>query len=221
MSTMLESPPKVAAQAEVTPEDLLAMPDGGHYELIDGQLKERNVSVFSSLVASEIIRILGNHCHGQKLGWVLESENGYRCFPWRPGRVRRADVSFIRADRLTEEQVSKGFATIPPDLAVEVISPNDLASKLLEKVEEYLRAGVKLVWVVSPETRTVQVVRGDRSMSWLRAGDELSGEDVLPGFHCRVDDLFPIVRPPESELLPNPEENPETPIPEASRREGS
>jgi Uma2 family endonuclease len=170
------------------------MPDGGHYELIDGQLKERNVSVLSSHVALKIGSLFLIHCEREKLGWVLGTDLGYQCFPWRPRRVRRADVSFIRADRMTPEQLSAGLATIPPDLAVEVISPNDGAEELVAKVEEYLRAGVQLIWVVSPETRTVQVIRSNRSMTWLRAEDELTGEDVLPGFRCRVESLFPIPR---------------------------
>jgi Uma2 family endonuclease len=199
MSTLIEAPPKLRPRVEITPEDLLAMPDGGHFELIDGQLKERHVSVLSSLVAVEIVRLLANHCHGKRLGSVFESELGYQCFPWKPRQVRRADASFIRADRMTRELLASGFATIPPDLAVEVISPNDGAEELVEKVEDFLRAGVKLIWVVSPETRTVQVVRSDRSGTLLRPEDDLSGEDVLPGFRCRVESLFPVPQPREAE----------------------
>ena len=95
------------------------------------------------------------------------------------------------------EQRSKGYVTIPPDLAVEVVSLNDLVGEIDEKVDEYLRAGVQLVWVVRPAARAVRVFRSDRSVSWLRAVDELSGEDVLPGFRSKVDDLFP--KPPPAE----------------------
>jgi Uma2 family endonuclease len=188
VATKAEAKPKV----NVTPEELLEMPDGGHYELIDGELRERSVSVLSNLIAAGITGILHNHCREHNLGWVFASELGYCCFPWKPGRIRRADVSFIRGDRLTEEQLSEGFCSIPPDLAVEVVSPNDLVGKLDEKVDDYLRAGVQRVWVVRPAVRAVQVFRGDRSESWLWAADELSGEDVIPGFRCKVDDFFPI-----------------------------
>ena len=114
-------------------------------------------------------------------------------------KVRRADVSFIRYERYSLEQLSEdGFTFIAPDLAVEVVSPNDLVGELDEKIDEYLRAGVRLVWVVRPAARAVQVFRGARSESWLWATDELSGEDVLPGFRCKVDDLFP--KQPQTEV---------------------
>jgi Uma2 family endonuclease len=192
MSTMAAAKPEATPKTQVTPEELLAMPDGGHYELIDGELREREVSVLSNLIAAEITGILRNHCRAHDVGWVFASELGYCCFPWKPGRVRRADVSFIRADRLTGVRLSEGFCSIPPDLAVEVVSPNDLVDVLDGKVGEYLRAGVRLVWVVRPAVHAVQVFRNDRSVSWLWAAQELSGEDVLPGFRCKVDDFFPI-----------------------------
>jgi Uma2 family endonuclease len=192
MSTMVATQAEVTTKTEVTPEELLEMPDGGHYELIDGELKERNVSLLSSRVAVSLARRLDIHCETHNLGWVVDAECGYACFPWKPGRIRRADVSFIALDRLpSEEQRSHGYVTIPPDLAVEVVSPKDRVSELDVKVDEYLKAGVKLIWIIYPETMKVQVWRGDGSVIPLRAGDELSGEDVLPGFRCKVEDLFP------------------------------
>lgn len=205
MSTMVATTDEAKPKPKVTPAELLEMPDGGHYELIDGELQERSVSVLSNLIAAGITGILHNHCRGHNLGWVLASELGYCCFPWKPGRIRRADVSFIRADRLTEDQLSEGFCSIPPDLAVEVVSPNDLVDKLDEKVDDYLRAGVRRVWVVRPAVRAVQVFRDDRSETWLWAGNEVSGEDVIPGFRCKVDDFFP-VRPAAGELSPGDED---------------
>ncbi|MFI5459682.1 MAG: Uma2 family endonuclease [Isosphaerales bacterium] len=211
MSTMVATEAEATPKAEVTPEELLAMPDGGHYELIDGELRERNLSILSNVIASQINRILGNHCCAHNLGWILASELGYRCFPWKPGRIRRADVSFIRADRLSEERLSEGFCSVPPDLAIEVVSPNDLVEKLDEKVEEYLRAGVRLVWIVRASVRAVEVFRSDRSVSWLWAEDEISGEDVVPGFRCKVGSLFPRFSPAEADNHAKPVTSSETP----------
>jgi Uma2 family endonuclease len=193
------------------PEDLLSMADSGHYELIDGEPRERHVSVLSCLISSEVNRLLGDHCRERGLGWLFTSELGYRCFPWKPRRVRRADVSFIRADRLTARILSEGDCTIPPDLAVEVISPNDLASELNLKIEEYLRAGVRLVWVVDPEVRIVQVFRANGSGQWLREQDSLSGEDVVAGFECQVAALFPIPSQSPTENPTNTEPSPAGP----------
>jgi Uma2 family endonuclease len=198
MSTMVETVAQLSAFPEIppgtgiTPEGLLKLPDGKHYELIDGELVERNMSALSSYVAARAVRFLGNFCDDRNLGWVLDSEIGYQCFSWKPSRVRRADVSFIRLERYPLEQLSEeGHVSIPPDLAVEVISPNDFAEKLIEKLEDYLRAGVKLIWVLNPSTRTLQVYRSEGSSVWLRENDEVTGENIIPGFRCAVRVFFP------------------------------
>ena len=85
----------------------------------------------------------------------------------------------------------KGWLRIAPDLAVEVLSPNDLAVEVEERLDDYWKVHIPLIWVVNPETRTVTVY--SRGASFVRLGedDELTGGDVLPGFRCRVGDLFP------------------------------
>lgn len=188
MSTTLIPP---AVTSRYTPEDLLTMPDGDRYELVNGQLVEREMSGLSSLVGSETNRLLGNVARPAQLGWVLQSDASYQCFPHEPGRVRRPDGSFIRRGRISLDQLERGHIRIAPDLAIEVTSPNELADEIDEKVEDYLRAGVHLVWVISPATRTVRIHRPDGSDTRLHEVDELTGEDVLPGFSCRVGELFP------------------------------
>jgi Uma2 family endonuclease len=174
-----------------TPDDLLAMPDGVRYELVDGELVERDMSGLSSEVARKLSGRAGMFSDERSLGHTFGSDCGYQCFPFDPRRVRRPDASFVRAGRISTEEYESGHITVAPDLAVEVVSPNDLAHELIEKVDEYLRAGVRLVWVIDPQSRTVAVHRPDGSDSRLREQDELSGEDVLPGFRCPVRDLFP------------------------------
>jgi Uma2 family endonuclease len=78
---------------------------------------------------------------------------------------------------------------------VEITSPTDKVYDLEEKIEEYLRAGVRLIWVIHPEVRVVKIFRADGSSARIRSGGELSGEDVVPGFRCSVDSLFPAARP--------------------------
>jgi Uma2 family endonuclease len=182
----------IPTKSEYTPEALLAMPDGKCYELVDGQLVERNVSLLSSLVGARIISMLDSFSRPNSLGWVFAQGCGYQCFPDSPRKVRRPDASFIRRDRLPLDQLEdEGYSTIPPDLVAEVVSPGDSAYDVEAKVEEYLSAGVKLVWVVYPPTRTVHIYRLDGSPSKLASTDDLTGEDILPGFRCRVADLFP------------------------------
>jgi Uma2 family endonuclease len=88
------------------------------------------------------------------------------------------------------EEEPQGHCRIAPDLVAEVVSPNDLIYEVAARVAEYLGAGVRLVWVVNPADRTVQVHRQGGTGTILREADELAGEEVLPGFRCQVGELF-------------------------------
>jgi Uma2 family endonuclease len=181
----------VATKTIYTPEELLALPDEQNYELVDGHLVERKTSALSSWVAGKLHCQMQNHCEANAVGLAFPEGTGYQCFPDAPLKVRKADVSFFRADRLPATIGSEGYIAIAPDLAVEVVSPNDLAWQIDEKVTEWLEAGARLVWVVHPRARAVRVHRAGGPASWLEAEDELSGEEVVPGFHCRIAALFP------------------------------
>ena len=181
---------------EVTPEDLLAMPDGKRYELVDGELVERNMGWKSSRVGGRLYGYLFSFCEAQQLGWLAPADASYQCFPDAPKKVRRPGASFIRAERLPADQEPEGHCPIAPDLAVEVISPGDLYWRVEEKVDEYLQAGTRLVWVINPPTRSVRIHRPDGSINDIGEDGELDGEDVVPGFRCRVADLFRTPRQP-------------------------
>jgi len=197
-----------ANKTEYTPEDLLAMPDADRYELVNGALVERHRGWQAAVVVGELHRLVSNHCHDNRLGWVGVGggDVGYQGFPDSPRTVRKPNVSFVRYGRLPGEQPPAGYAKLAPDLAAEVVSPNDLYEEVDEKIEEYLRAGVRLVWVISPQNHTVRVYHLDGSSQSLRENDELSGEDVLPGFRCRAADLFP--QPPATPQQGNGEPAP-------------
>src|SRR5262249_10914622 len=102
----------------------------------------------------------------------------------------------IHAGRLPGDELPDGHVTIPPDLAVEVVSPNDLFYEVDRKVQEYLQAGVRLVWVVNPDCRLGWVHRADGSVGCVREQDELTGEDVLPAFRCPLRLIFQRPTPP-------------------------
>ena len=179
-----------ATKTEYTAQDLLTMQDGERFELVAGNLVERNMGARSSYVAGEAYGILREFVRIHRRGLVFPEGTSYQCFPDDPGKVRRADTSFIAAGRLRDDTPPEGHILIAPDLAVEVVSPNDLVYEIDEKVEEFLSAGVRLVWVVNPVSRTVRVHRPERPGVTLRVADELLGDDVLPEFRCRVQDLF-------------------------------
>jgi len=185
MNVLLETP-------SLTPDDLLNMKDEGKgFELVDGHLVEQHVSVLSCLVSGMVHALLAAYCHPRQLGWVFPQESGFQYDPTAPKKVRKPDAAFIRQDRLPESEWNAGYCRIVPDLAVEVISPNDTFDEVDMKVQEYLRLGVQIVWVVSLRTRQVYVHRRDGTMAKVQEGEELSGEDVVPGFRCAVSRLFP------------------------------
>lgn len=181
-----------------TPDDLLKLPDGKFFELADGQLVETEMSAKGSRVAARLSAVLTPFVESRQLGSVFDSTASYQCYPDDPDRVRRPDVSFILASRWKNEY-DDGHIPIPPDLAVEVSSPNDLHYDVQRKIEEYLGAGVKLVWLINPEDRIIQVYRHDRTVSHLSGDAELSGEGILSGFHCSIADLF---KPPPIGVSP-------------------
>ena len=177
-------------QTTFTPEDLLHMPEGKMFELVDGQLVEKSMGFKSARIGLRIAASLSDHAEKNRLGWVNGADAGYQCFPDDPSKVRKPDVSFIRADRLAADKEPEGFARIAPDLVAEVVSPNDLFEDVTVKISEFLTAGTRLCWVVDPATQQVHVYHQDGRGSILSRDDELSGEDVVPGFCCRVADLF-------------------------------
>jgi Uma2 family endonuclease len=178
------------AKREVTPEDLLDMPDGKKYELVHGELVERNLGWDSSWIGGQLYGCLFEYCRTHNLGWLAPADASYQCFPGEPKKVRKPDVSFIRAERLSAADRPQGHCPIAPDLVVEVISPRDRYSRIEAKVDEYLQAGTRLVWVVDPPTRTARVHRADGSVTDVREDGDLDGEDVLPGFRCCVAEIF-------------------------------
>jgi len=198
MSTAVET------KTHYTPEDLLAMPDGKSYELVHGELVERKTGMQSSWVGGRLLSRLGWFSEEHAIGWAFNAENGYQCFPHEPGLVRRPDVSFVRYGRFPGGVVPKGWAKIPSDLVVEVVSPNETAYELEDKLADYQNVGVPLIWVINPQSRTVRIHRGDGTVSYLHEDGELSGEDVIPGFHCMVREILPLREPsPELQAKPN------------------
>lgn len=179
-----------AIPAVLEPEDLLAMPNGDHYELIDGVLKEKAMGAESDEINCTINMLLTAFARQNRLGHVYGSQTGYRCFPNKPKQVRKPDTSFVAAGRLPDDRTPKGDILLAPDLAVEVVSPNDTYEEVAVRIADLKSAGVKLIWVVSPETKTVLIRRADGTCAEVGEAGTLSGEGVLPGFACAVAELF-------------------------------
>ena len=161
------------------------------FELVNGEMKELGMSAQSCRVGGLIYVQFEIYSRTKTPGWAFPPETGYRCFADDRGRVRKPDSSFIALGRMTREQFEEeGFIEIVPDLVTEVISPNDSAEDVEEKIEMWLAAGVKLLWEVYPNTRTIRAHRPDGTITLLRATDTLTAPDILPGFSLPIAELF-------------------------------
>lgn len=198
MSALAVASPLPAPPPRLTPEEFLQLPDEGRgYELVDGQLQERAVSVKPSRTGIRMATRLELWSDANTPAWIVGADASFRCFPADADRIRRADVAVILYERLTLEQYeTKGFITVCPDLVVEVISPNDVASALTRKRKEWLAAGVKLLWIIDPDDQTVHAYEPGKRPIVYEAADALPGEPILPGFKVTVGDLFKLPVPP-------------------------
>jgi Uma2 family endonuclease len=122
------------------------------------------------------------------LGVVTGAETGFQIAS-DPDTVRAPDVAFVCRERIPECEPI-GFFPGSPDLAVEILSPNDTAGDVLAKTQDWLDAGCRAVWVVDPQTMTVTVYRSRKEVQVLTRQDDLEGGDLLPGFRVSVESLF-------------------------------
>src|SRR4029453_16508422 len=177
----------------LSPENDAALPvqDEPLYEIVDGQRVDLPpMSVYTTWLASRLQSRLGSYVEGHGLGtcvmemlFILDAERNLR---------RRPDVAFVSADRwpLAREIPTTGDWAIVPDLAVEVISPNDIFQDVITKLREYFQYGVQLVWAVVPETQQVYVYDSPTHVLILTVRDTLTGSKILPDFHLPLASLF-------------------------------
>ncbi|MCC6317289.1 MAG: Uma2 family endonuclease [Gemmatimonadaceae bacterium] len=181
---------RMTAAALMTAEELLALnlPDK-RTELVRGRLIVREPAGYQhGDVAMRIGAALFEHCRGRQLGRVFAAETGFTLFR-NPDTVRAPDAAFIRTERLLAPS-TRGFPELAPDLAVEVLSPDDRPGEVLEKAADWLKAGCAMVWVIDPIRQRARVYRADGSQAELARDEALDGEALLPGFTCRLDSLF-------------------------------
>lgn len=174
----------------ITADELLHMVDVGRCELVKGEIIQMTPPGWEhGNVAMEIGRLLANHVRLYRLGKVTAAETGF-IIARNPDTVRAPDAGFIAKERVPRQGVPKQYVPFAPDLAVEVMSPDDRWNKVKTKVREWLDAGTRMVWVVNPKRRTVHVARPKQPERVLRENDILSGEDVVIGFEVTVKELF-------------------------------
>jgi len=169
-------------------------------ELVRGEVRELpRPTRIHGVVASNVGFVLNTYVR-RVPGYIATNGSGV-VLERSPDTVVGPDVAYY-TDANTFEELHPRWGDVPPVLAVEVLSPSDRQSEVSEKVSDYLRTGVKLVWLVDYEGRKVTVYRTSVPLVVIDENGELSGEDVLPGFTCRVGDFFCL--PGERRAHPNP-----------------
>ena len=157
-------------------------------EFIDGTLVDKASSAEASLVAAVLIEILGAFVRGRGLGLLTAPDGMY---VMRAGNRRGPDVAFIRRRRLPDGKMPSGpTGPVQPDLAVEILSPGNTRREMSRKRREYFASGVRAVWIVDVENRSVAIYSDVERFTLLGEDDTLDGGDVVPGFKLPVAELF-------------------------------
>lgn len=178
-------------QQAMTADELLQLPDDGfRYELVRGELRRMSpASQEHGRLGFNVTLPLGQYVRANNLGTMYIAETGFR-IGTAPDTVRAPDVAFVRRERVEEIGNPAGYWPSAPDLAVEIVSRNDLYTEVEEKVTEWLDAGTRMVIVVNPRKRTATVHRSRTEIAILTEQDTLDGADVVPGWRLPVSELF-------------------------------
>jgi Uma2 family endonuclease len=175
----------------MTAEELAQLPDDGwRYELIRGVLhRMAPAGDEHGEVAMRLGWRLAQYVEAHELGVVYAAETGFRLSS-NPDTVRAPDVSFVRQDVIDTTGRGRSYRPGTPDLAVEVISPNDSYTEVSDKVHDWLDAGTRMVIIIDPPKQRVTVYRSLTDLTELTINDELTGGDVVPGWAVPVSVLF-------------------------------
>jgi Uma2 family endonuclease len=182
----------VARTKLLTAEEFMAADLGeGTFELVRGEIVEVPPGMPEhGRVCVDAFFVIETYGRQTGLGYALSSDTAVLT-ERGPDTVRGADVCFYSHARWPRSQVGNTLPPVPPDLAVEVVSPSNRPGDLLRKISEYLEVGIPLVWVVHPKRRYVAVYRPNEAEPiFLREGEVLENLPELPGFRCSVADLF-------------------------------
>ena len=170
----------------MTASTQVAYEDDLDYEIVNGQKEVKMAGARHGEVGVELITELNLYLRKNKVGKIYTPDTTFQI-----GDVERLpDIGFVSAARIPADGVPMSKWEIAPDLAIEIISPTDIYSKVMNKLREYFAAGVKQVWLVTIEDEQVTIYDSPTQISVVTANENLTSETLLPGFKCRVSDLF-------------------------------
>lgn len=165
--------------------------DERRFELVRGNLIMMSpASPVQGRFAERLSRVLGQYVEDNDLGEVYVSEPGFELRPDPDPTVRAPDVAFVAKARIPPPEQQAGFWPLAPDLAVEIIAPSGTAEMIQEKVQDYLGAGTRLVWLVYPRTKTIIVYHSASQIHQIGLNESLEGGEVIPGFSYPLRRLF-------------------------------
>ncbi len=176
--------PLANINTDITLEEFLERDIKG-YEYIEGKLKQMSPPTMEhGEISMSLILPLGTYIRGKELGRLYPADTTFKLGE----RLVKPDIAYVSNERLPENR--RQGSPVPPDLAVEVISPSESQYDIIEKALAYLEAGTRLVWVIEPVAQTVTVYRSKTDIKTLTHNDTLTGEDVVEGFSCPIAQLF-------------------------------
>jgi len=175
----------------MTIEDLELLPDDGqHYELIDGELitmpptgEEHNDSSLS------LLRQFLAYVDATGIGQLYIATQGF-VLQRDPDTLLEPDIAIVVSERLRPVEERTGYVPGWPDFVVEIVSPSGRRGRIERKIRTYLDAGVRLLWLVDPPSRSVTIFRIDGSVEVLGQDDTIDGEDIIPGFQASIREIF-------------------------------
>ena len=175
----------------LTADDLLRLhSEGVRGELIRGVLcRTMSTGELHGKIVTNLVVELGVFVKARQLGTIFASDSGVR-LERRPDTVREPDIAFTSVEKLPLDAWNTGYSEVVPDVVIEVASPRDSRRGLNDKAHMWLSHGVRLVWVVQPDTRTIDVYQLNQAVTTLGDQDALDGLDALPGFACDVSAVF-------------------------------
>jgi Uma2 family endonuclease len=165
-------------------------PEASHGELVQGEFISMSPAGFThGRIALKIGTYLNIFILEHQLGEAYAAETGF-ILKHNPDTVRAPDVAFVTSQRAAQQSKETGFFDGAPDLAVEVISPNEMVDDIESKLIDYLEAGTKMVWLVFPRTQSITVYRSLTDIRVFTVEDKIDCEDLLPGFSAAVKEIF-------------------------------
>jgi Uma2 family endonuclease len=182
----------IASKKLLTAEEFFLLPgppDGSQQELVKGEIVTMPPpGGLHGVSCNKAGRRLGNFVEDHARGTVTSNDTGF-ITERAPDSVRGPEIAYWSTERLPVVPV--GYIEIAPDMLVEVLSPSNTWKQIRAKLQEYFARGVRVVWVIAPEDRTLTIYRTADEGRVLHETATVTGEEVLPGFTCRVSDLLP------------------------------